>query len=162
MSSELRSDVLHLICLGRFDQLIYIPLPEVKSRIAIFKTVLKKSPVAEDIDMSLLAHVTDGFSGADLTEICQRAGKLAIRESIENSKKLIIHRHHFEEAMKFARRSVSDDDIRKYQMFAQSVPPRDSVSQSRFSNETSQGVGGKQKRKQFFFFRNFSFCYNRN
>jgi len=37
----------------------------------------------EDVDIDYLAKVTHGFSGADLTEICQRACKLAIRESIE-------------------------------------------------------------------------------
>ena len=37
----------------------------------------------QDVDQQYLASITDGFSGADLTEICQRACKLAIRESIE-------------------------------------------------------------------------------
>lgn len=37
----------------------------------------------QDIDLDFLAKVTQGFSGADLTEICQRACKLAIRQSIE-------------------------------------------------------------------------------
>jgi len=127
---------------GRLDQLIYIPLPDEKSRIAILKSCLRKSPIAKDVDMNLLASVTKGFSGADLTEICQRACKLAIRESIEkdiNREKerqrrgqvamdadepdLVpeIRRDHFEEAMKFARRSVSDNDIRKYEMFAQTL-----------------------------------------
>lgn len=68
---------------GRLDQLIYIPLPDEKSREAIFKANLRKSPVAKDVDLSYIAKVTHGFSGADLTEICQRACKLAIRQSIE-------------------------------------------------------------------------------
>nr|XP_014348516.1 PREDICTED: transitional endoplasmic reticulum ATPase [Latimeria chalumnae] len=69
---------------GRLDQLIYIPLPDEKSRVAILKANLRKSPVAKDVDLDFLAKMTNGFSGADLTEICQRACKLAIRESIEN------------------------------------------------------------------------------
>lgn len=40
--------------------------------------------VLKDVDLDFLAKMTNGFSGADLTEICQRACKLAIRESIEN------------------------------------------------------------------------------
>lgn len=129
---------------GRLDQLIYIPLPDEKSRLNIFKAALRKSPIAKDVDLNYLAKVTHGFSGADLTEICQRACKLAIRESIEreiNKEKEKaaskasadtemetdedpvpeIRRDHFEEAMKFARRSVSDSDIRKYEMFAQTL-----------------------------------------
>ncbi|KAI6129894.1 P-loop containing nucleoside triphosphate hydrolase protein [Pisolithus croceorrhizus] len=68
---------------GRLDQLIYIPLPDETSRLAILKANLKKSPVAADVDLAFLAKSAHGFSGADLTEICQRAAKLAIRESIE-------------------------------------------------------------------------------
>lgn len=69
---------------GRLDQLIYIPLPDEKSREAIFRANLRKSPVAGDVDLNYIAKVTQGFSGADLTEICQRACKLAIRQSIES------------------------------------------------------------------------------
>eukprot|EP01113_Clastostelium_recurvatum_P042588 TRINITY_DN690_c0_g1_i7.p1 TRINITY_DN690_c0_g1~~TRINITY_DN690_c0_g1_i7.p1 ORF type:complete len:802 (-),score=263.20 TRINITY_DN690_c0_g1_i7:61-2466(-) len=129
---------------GRLDQLIYIPLPDQPSRLAILKANLKKSPLAPDVDLEFLADKTPGFSGADLTEICQRACKLAIRESIEKTYEIerlrvergaeametdavaedpvpFISREHFEEAMRFARRSVSDNDIRKYEMFAQTL-----------------------------------------
>lgn len=68
---------------GRLDQLIYIPLPDEKSRVQILKASLRKSPLSRDVDLDFLAKMTHGFSGADLTEICQRACKLAIRESIE-------------------------------------------------------------------------------
>merc|ERR1719240_2412148 len=68
---------------GRLDQLIYIPLPDEGSRVNILKSVTRKSPVAEDVDLNYLARTLHGFSGADLTEICQRAAKMAIRESIE-------------------------------------------------------------------------------
>lgn len=68
---------------GRLDQLIYIPLPDEKSREAILKANLRKSPIAKDVDLVYIAKVTHGFSGADLTEVCQRACKLAIRQSIE-------------------------------------------------------------------------------
>jgi transitional endoplasmic reticulum ATPase len=127
---------------GRLDQLIYIPLPDDASRISILKANLRKTPIAADVNIEYLAKVTHGFSGADLTEISQRACKLAIRESIEkdiqrekereaNPNSDIdmddedpvpeIRRDHFEESMKFARRSVSDNDIRKYEMFAQTL-----------------------------------------
>ncbi len=67
---------------GRLDQLIYIPLPDDKSRVEIFKAALKKSPVAPDVSLEALASALEGYSGADITEICQRACKLAIREAI--------------------------------------------------------------------------------
>ena len=68
---------------GRLDQLIYIPLPDEASRVSILKSNLRKTPVAKNVDMNYMAKVSKGFSGADLTEICQRAVKLAIRENIE-------------------------------------------------------------------------------
>ena len=68
---------------GRLDQLIYIPLPDEVSRISILTAALRKSPISPQVDLKYLAKSTHGFSGADLTEICQRAAKLAIRESID-------------------------------------------------------------------------------
>lgn len=62
---------------GRLDQLIYIPLPDEGSRRQIFKAVLRKSPVAPDVEIEQLVKFTNGFSGADITEICQRACKCA-------------------------------------------------------------------------------------
>jgi len=121
---------------GRLDQLIYIPLPDLKSRIEVFRAVLRKSPVSKDVDIEFLAGKTEGFSGADITEICQRATQLAIRESIEKESEQLergdmdvegvdpvpeITRKHFAIAMKSARRSVSDGDLRKYEMFAQTL-----------------------------------------
>ena len=80
-----RPDILDeaLIRPGRLDQLIYIPLPDKPSRVNVLKAVLRKSPVAPNINMDFLAELTEGFTGADMTELCQRATKAAIRESIE-------------------------------------------------------------------------------
>jgi len=68
---------------GRLDQLIYIPLPDQPSRLGVLKANLRKTPVAKDVDINFIAQITEGFSGADLTEICQKAAKAAIRDSIE-------------------------------------------------------------------------------
>ncbi|CAM9978598.1 unnamed protein product, partial [Ectocarpus fasciculatus] len=125
---------------GRLDQLIYIPLPDLASRLSIFKANLRKSPIALDIDLDVLAAATDGFSGADITEICQRAARNAIREAVNadvsRAKRLatgvdrlksedpawdpvpFIRRDHFEEAMSRARRSVSTSDIAVYERFS--------------------------------------------
>ncbi|KAG0274661.1 AAA ATPase cdc48, partial [Linnemannia exigua] len=56
---------------GRLDQLIYIPLPDEASRLAVLKSTLRKSPISTEIDLTHIAKATHGFSGADLTEICQ-------------------------------------------------------------------------------------------
>merc|ERR1712054_496418 len=129
---------------GRLDQLIYIPLPDEPSRISIINAVLRKSPVDPAVDRDYIAKITNGFSGADITEICNRAAKVAVRESIAREVEMrnkedpdhpdhdpnfvrdedydpcaMIAVRHFEESMKFARRSVSDTEIRKYEAIAQ-------------------------------------------
>ncbi|KAF9362650.1 AAA ATPase cdc48 [Mortierella sp. NVP85] len=146
---------------GRLDQLIYIPLPDEGSRLAVLKSTLRKSPVSVEVDLDFIAKSTHGFSGADLTEICQRACKLAIRENIEadlrkererreSGEELAmdededdsvpeITRAHFEEAMKFARRSVQDSDIRRYEMFAQNLQNSRGFNTFKFPEG---GVGG--------------------
>ena len=149
---------------GRLDQLVYIPLPDHASRCDILKSALRKSPLAKDISIDELASATAKFSGADLTEICQRACKYAIRESIEKSIRMQrereargddgmeeedidpvpeITRVHFEESMKFARRSVSDADIRKYEMFSQKLQQERGFGGSfKFSDSAGGGGGG--------------------
>ena len=71
-----------LIRPGRLDQLIYIPLPDLVARVGIIKAVLRKSPIAPNVNLDHLASLCEGFSGADMTELCQRATKAAIREAI--------------------------------------------------------------------------------
>lgn len=128
---------------GRLDQLIYIPMPDYESRLSILRATLRKSPVSKDVDLNYLASQTDKFTGADLTEICQSACKLAIREEIErdierqrmkaeagdmeddgdDDEDLMpeILRKHFEAAVRQARRSVSDRDLAQYASFAQTL-----------------------------------------
>eukprot|EP00531_Pseudo-nitzschia_arenysensis_P001091 CAMPEP_0116137262 /NCGR_PEP_ID=MMETSP0329-20121206/12159_1 /TAXON_ID=697910 /ORGANISM="Pseudo-nitzschia arenysensis, Strain B593" /LENGTH=908 /DNA_ID=CAMNT_0003632175 /DNA_START=131 /DNA_END=2857 /DNA_ORIENTATION=+ len=126
---------------GRLDQLIYIPLPDRESRISIFKANLRKSPIGDDIGIEQLADATEGFSGADITEICQRAAKNAIRDcitaDIERQKRVeagemtqeeadalpdpvpAITRVHFEASMSKARRSVGPEIIAQYDEFTE-------------------------------------------
>jgi transitional endoplasmic reticulum ATPase len=151
---------------GRLDQLIYIPLPDAPSRVAILKSNLKNSPIAKDVSLEFLAEHTKGYSGADLTEICQRACKLAIRESIEKDIELTrlrqekgedametevedpvpeITRSHFEEAMRHARRSVSEHDIRKYEMYQQTLQQSRGLGTSfKFPESGGSGVQNDQ------------------
>jgi len=128
---------------GRLDQLIFIPMPDYESRLSIVKSILRKSPIAAGVDLEHIARETDKFSGADLTEICQRAAKLAIRESIskdmererirneaieageeveddmeEDDEVPEITEKHFEEAVRNGRRSVTDEQLRQYSSFA--------------------------------------------
>ena len=128
---------------GRLDQLIYIPLPDLPARQGILEATLRKSPIAANVPMSFLAQKTEGFSGADLAELCQRAAKAAIRDAIATEElkkqaaaggdaameeeevelKQEITRKHFEEAFAGARRSVSLTDLGKYDNFRSKFDP---------------------------------------
>ena len=136
-----------LIRPGRLDQLIYIPLPDKGARQNIFKASLRKSPVMEDVYFDFLADLTKDFSGADITELCQRAAKAAISESIGRDEEYRalkrqqagndedvdmteapdmvpkIARHHFNEAFQQARKSVKVDDLRRYDEFRKKMDP---------------------------------------
>merc|ERR1712157_476061 len=118
---------------GRLDQLIYIPLPDKPARQGILESTLKKSPIAPNVPLGFIAELTDGFSGADLAELCQRAAKAAIRDAIAADELKTddmdvdatgeIGRKHFEEAMAGARRSVAQTDLAKYDQFRQKMQP---------------------------------------
>lgn len=143
---------------GRLDQLIYIPLPDYKSRVSIFGATLRRSPVADNVKINILAKKTEGFSGADITELCQCACKFAVRESIERSKcfegtaslrdeeetQSQITMNHFEKALKFARRSVSDSDIRRYQTFSKTLrQSRGLGTEYRYSEQCSNSTASE-------------------
>ena len=78
-----RPDVLDpaLLRPGRFDRRVVVPRPDVGGRDAILKVHTKKIPLAEDVDISVLARGTPGFSGADLANLVNEAALLAARQN---------------------------------------------------------------------------------
>jgi ATP-dependent metalloprotease len=70
---------------GRFDRLVNVPLPDVRGRIEILKHHMKKIQVAKEVDVSVVARGTPGFSGADIANLVNQA---AIQASRENSKEV--------------------------------------------------------------------------
>lgn len=125
---------------GRLDQLIYIPLPDLPARQGILSATLKKSPLAPNVPLHFVSQKTEGFSGADISELCQRAAKAAIRDSIASDElnqgdedmldefKNEITRKHFDEAFAGARRSVSQVDLSKYDNFRGKYDPSYKIS----------------------------------
>ncbi|HJH32821.1 MAG TPA: AAA family ATPase [Methanosarcinaceae archaeon] len=68
---------------GRFDRLISITVPDKKCREKIFAIHLKGKPIADGINLSGLADITDGYVGADIEAICREAAMLALREIVK-------------------------------------------------------------------------------
>jgi len=78
-----RPDVLDpaLLRPGRFDRRVVVPLPDVGGREGILKVHTKKIPLSEDVDISVLARGSPGFSGADLANLVNEAALLAARHN---------------------------------------------------------------------------------
>lgn len=148
---------------GRLDQLIYVPLPDMAGRLSILNAQLRKTPLEPGLSLEEIAKSTSGFSGADLSYIVSRSAKYAIKESIEASIRALkaaeasgtadvemeetedpvpfITREHFEEAMKTAKRSVSDNELRRYEAYAAQISSARGNVDFRFS-EGAEGAGG--------------------
>ncbi len=80
-----RPDVLDpaLLRPGRFDRQVVVDLPDVKGREGILRVHAKKLPLADDVDLSIVAKGTPGLSGADLSNICNEAALLAARRGAD-------------------------------------------------------------------------------
>ena len=96
---------------GRFDKKIYIGIPDREARKEIIGLQCRDMPL-KDVDMDRLADMTDGFVGADLSELCREAGMNAYNEdhSAEH-----VEMRHFEAALKTVSPSVSKDDLKRYE-----------------------------------------------
>jgi transitional endoplasmic reticulum ATPase len=64
---------------GRFDRIIEIPMPDAETRLAIFKVHTKNMPLDKSVSLEELANQTDGYTGAEIENICREAGMNAIR-----------------------------------------------------------------------------------
>ncbi len=85
ISATNRPDVLDpaLLRPGRFDRQVVVPVPDVKGREAILKVHTAKIPLGDDVDISVIAKGTPGFSGADLENLVNEAALLAARANKE-------------------------------------------------------------------------------
>ncbi|WP_302994786.1 ATP-dependent zinc metalloprotease FtsH, partial [uncultured Muribaculum sp.] len=78
-----RADILDkaLMRAGRFDRQIYVDLPDLNDRVAIFNVHLRKIKTDDSLDVELLARQTPGFSGADIANVCNEAALIAARHN---------------------------------------------------------------------------------
>ena len=78
-----RADILDkaLMRAGRFDRQIYVDLPDLNDRVAIFNVHLRNIKIDDTLDVELLARQTPGFSGADIANVCNEAALIAARNN---------------------------------------------------------------------------------
>jgi transitional endoplasmic reticulum ATPase len=96
---------------GRFDELIYVPVPDAAGRRRILAIHVERMPLAADVDLDRLAERTDRFTGADLEDLVRRAGLFALRDSMDAQEVTMAH---FERALGETRASVTEEMERDY------------------------------------------------
>ncbi|KAJ7411042.1 Katanin p60 ATPase-containing subunit A1 [Willisornis vidua] len=111
----------------RLEKRIYIPLPSAKGREELLKINLRELELADDVDLANIAEKMEGYSGADITNVCRDASLMAMRrriegltpEEIRNLPRDEMHMpttmEDFEIALKKVSKSVSAADIEKYE-----------------------------------------------
>ena len=110
---------------GRFDKLVYVPSPDEKARLQIFKIYTKKMPLAKDVDLAELASMTKGYSGADIQAVCREAGMQALRRDISAKE---VKKEDFMEALNKIGPSLTPEMEKFYESFAQTFKRMDKTT----------------------------------
>jgi len=108
-----RPDILDkaLMRAGRFDRVVEIPMPDEKTRLEILKVHTKKMPL-KGVELDGLAKETEGYSGADIENVCREAGMMAIRAGAAH-----VGRQHFADAIKTISPRIQKSDMERVKKF---------------------------------------------
>ncbi|MHA1285137.1 MAG: CDC48 family AAA ATPase, partial [Promethearchaeota archaeon] len=104
---------------GRFDRLIYVKAPDYEARLKILKVHTKDMPLDDDVSLEEIARKTEGYSGADLENLCREAGMNAIREKLEKFEK--VKNKHFELALQKIKSTLPAEIIKHYEELAKQI-----------------------------------------
>lgn len=119
----------------RLEKRIYIPLPEADGRKEVFRIYLQNIQLADDVDLDELAKATEGYSAADITNVCRDASMMNVRRIMETGRKLGLGKEEMQRmlmekndelhtavtmqdlmtAAGKVSKSVSDQDLRRYE-----------------------------------------------
>jgi transitional endoplasmic reticulum ATPase len=103
---------------GRFDELIYVPVPDFAGRLRILKIHTQRMPLAPGVDLAAIARRTEGYTGADLEDLVRRAGRLALRHDLAITE---VPMALFEQALAESRASVTKEMEAEYRSMAESL-----------------------------------------
>lgn len=115
----------------RLEKRIYIPLPDAKARQALFELNMRQLKLSPDLSLDVLAAGTEGYSGADITNVCRDASMMSMRrmiagksaDEIKRMKKedmdSPITQDDFQQALQRVQSSVGKHDIEKYEKWMQ-------------------------------------------
>ena len=105
---------------GRLDTMIYVGPPDTAARQYILQQRSKTMDLAGDVNFAFLADATEGRSGAEVVDVCQRAGKLAYRDQISTGLRQKVGEGHFIRALKEVPKNITPEMEESYERFAAS------------------------------------------
>jgi transitional endoplasmic reticulum ATPase len=106
---------------GRFDEKVYIPLPDLPARRKMLDLCLSHRPVATDVNLDELAVHLDGYSGADIKYICDRAATIPFMQSVASGQEGEITSQILIDSIHDAPRSVAPDALKRFEEWANSA-----------------------------------------
>jgi transitional endoplasmic reticulum ATPase len=97
---------------GRFDRIIEIPMPDAETRLAIFSVHTKRMPLDKSVELADLANTTEGYTGAEIENICREAGMNAIRANRE-----VVVKEDFAKALKEVKPAIPKEITERIKRF---------------------------------------------
>jgi len=99
---------------GRLDNILYIGLPDLEARREILQIWFNKSDIDGEVETEKLAVITEGYSGAEIVSICERAGEAALDEEEETHLSQKIALRHFELALEQVKKQITPSMVLEY------------------------------------------------
>jgi transitional endoplasmic reticulum ATPase len=104
---------------GRFDELVYVPVPEQEGRRRILQIHTSGMPLGDDVDLDSLAERTSGYTGADLENLVRKAGLESLRAG--GTETAAVTMEFFEKGLKSSRPSVTPETEEEYRKIAEEL-----------------------------------------
>ena len=109
---------------GRLDRIVYVPLPDEKTRLKIFQIHTKRKPLDSNINLNDMAQKTKDYSGAEIAAICNEAALMALEENLQNDDKTKsepkVTLKHFEHALLTVKPRINPTLLKIYEKFRSS------------------------------------------
>ncbi len=126
---------------GRFDEIVYVPVPDAEGRRRILEIQTGTMPLAADVDLGALAERAERFSGADLENLVRKAGLLALRANLDTE---TVTADDFERALADTRPSVTPEVEKEYERMRKQLKQEDprGTRPIGFQIAATDGAGG--------------------